>query len=255
MLPVARGAAGGARPSRHLHAGRDHARRCCAKAAAAGARSATIYAAGFGEGGDDEGRRRAARLCATLSRETGLTVVGPNCMGVACGRSRVRDHSGRDAAGARARARSRWSRRAARCAPRSIAPSTSSVSRSRYLVSCGNQIGCTVGDFIDYFADAAGAARHPLLRRVGSPTRSVSSTPRGARARTARRSSRSRSAARMRRAPRRWRIRARSRAAPRCSTRSPRRPAIVRARFARRCDRGGRIPGALRRCRAAAISR
>jgi acetyltransferase len=52
--------------------------------AAAGARSATIYAAGFGEGGDSKGRRLAADLRDALA-ETGLVAVGPNCMGVACG--------------------------------------------------------------------------------------------------------------------------------------------------------------------------
>src|SRR3954468_21902539 len=44
----------------------------------AGARSATIYAAGFGQGGDDEGRRLGAALRATLA-ETGIAAVGPNC--------------------------------------------------------------------------------------------------------------------------------------------------------------------------------
>src|SRR5262252_2056509 len=54
--------------------------------AAAGAQSATLYAAGFGEGGDPEGLALAAKLRDVLA-ETGLTIVGPNCMGVACGKS------------------------------------------------------------------------------------------------------------------------------------------------------------------------
>src|SRR5206468_11747061 len=54
--------------------------------AKAGARSGTLYAAGFGEGGDAEGLRLAADLRALLA-DTGLTIVGPNCMGVACGQS------------------------------------------------------------------------------------------------------------------------------------------------------------------------
>jgi acyl-CoA synthetase (NDP forming) len=54
--------------------------------AAAGARSATFYAAGFGEGSDPHGLALAARLRTAL-RKTGLTIVGPNCMGLACGRS------------------------------------------------------------------------------------------------------------------------------------------------------------------------
>jgi acetyltransferase len=44
-----------------------------------GLRAATIYAAGFGEGGDPEGGARAAELKA-LS-DAGLRICGPNCMG------------------------------------------------------------------------------------------------------------------------------------------------------------------------------
>ena len=51
---------------------------------AAGARSATVYAAGFGEGGDPDGRSLGAQLRDAIAR-TGITVIGPNCMGVACG--------------------------------------------------------------------------------------------------------------------------------------------------------------------------
>src|SRR5262245_26007441 len=56
--------------------------------AAAGAQSATLYAAGFGEGGDQEGLALAAKLRAVLAK-TGLTIVGPNCMGVEIGRAHV----------------------------------------------------------------------------------------------------------------------------------------------------------------------
>ncbi len=59
-----------------------------------------------------------------------------------------------------------------------------------YFASCGGQIGCTVGDFIDYFADQPELKRHPLLHRGASPTPRTSSTPRAARAPTARPSSR-----------------------------------------------------------------
>jgi acetyltransferase len=47
---------------------------------AAGARSATVYAAGFGEGGDPDGRQRGAALRDAIAR-TGIAVVGPTCMG------------------------------------------------------------------------------------------------------------------------------------------------------------------------------
>jgi acyl-CoA synthetase (NDP forming) len=44
-----------------------------------GLRAATIYAAGFGEGGDPEGVARAAEL--TALADGGLRICGPNCMG------------------------------------------------------------------------------------------------------------------------------------------------------------------------------
>ena len=48
--------------------------------AAAGARSATIYAGGFGEGGDEEGKKLGALLKDVIN-ETGLAISGPNCLG------------------------------------------------------------------------------------------------------------------------------------------------------------------------------
>lgn len=48
--------------------------------AAAGARSATVYAGGFGEGGDLEGEKLGLELKAVIE-ETGLAISGPNCLG------------------------------------------------------------------------------------------------------------------------------------------------------------------------------
>ena len=50
------------------------------EAGRAGARSATIFSSGFGEGGDAAGRELGAQLAAAV-RESGLAVSGPNCMG------------------------------------------------------------------------------------------------------------------------------------------------------------------------------
>ncbi len=50
------------------------------EAGKAGARSATIFSSGFGEGGDPEGRALAARLQKAIAR-SGLAVSGPNCLG------------------------------------------------------------------------------------------------------------------------------------------------------------------------------
>src|SRR5205807_137106 len=52
-----------------------------------GARSASLFAAGFGEGGDAAGIDRAARLKDAL-RRSGIAAVGPNCMGLSVVRSK-----------------------------------------------------------------------------------------------------------------------------------------------------------------------
>jgi acyl-CoA synthetase (NDP forming) len=116
----------------------------------AGAQSATLYAAGFGEGGDSEGRALADELRALL-KQTGLTMVGPNCMGVACGRSSfcsIPDETLQELAESPVAIAAQSG---AICASlnRSINELGLKVS---YFASCGGQIGCKVSDFIDYFA-------------------------------------------------------------------------------------------------------
>ena len=56
--------------------------------AAAGARSATVFSAGFGEAFDKEAAARGRELAAVIE-ETGLGVSGPNCMGNVCAKSRL----------------------------------------------------------------------------------------------------------------------------------------------------------------------
>jgi acetate---CoA ligase (ADP-forming) len=117
---------------------------------AAGARSATVYAAGFGEGGDPDGRKRGAQLRAAIDR-TGITVIGPTCMGVACGAanfSTVPDES----------------LQPPMPSPVAIAVQSGAMAtvinraindlglKTGYLASCGSQLGCRISDFIDYFA-------------------------------------------------------------------------------------------------------
>ena len=46
----------------------------------AGARSATIFSSGFGEGGDEEGRKLGAELSAAIE-DAQMAVSGPNCLG------------------------------------------------------------------------------------------------------------------------------------------------------------------------------
>jgi acyl-CoA synthetase (NDP forming) len=50
------------------------------EAAGAGARSATIFASGFGEGGSTEGSELGRRLAEIVAR-TGIALSGPNCLG------------------------------------------------------------------------------------------------------------------------------------------------------------------------------
>ncbi len=118
---------------------------------AAGARSATIFAAGFGEGGGEAGRRLGARLRAALA-ETGIAAVGPNCMGLGCGASRfatIPDETLQELAPSPV---ALVAQSGAMCAQINRVINDLGLQLG-YLASCGSQIGATVGDFIDYLAD------------------------------------------------------------------------------------------------------
>jgi acetyltransferase len=121
------------------------------RGASAGARSATIYAAGFGEGGSPD-RARLARELRSFLNDSGMTAVGPNCMGVGSGKSRfttIPDETLQEfapspiAVVSQSGAMSTSINRAINALGHKVA----------LLVSCGNQIGCTVSDVIDYCAD------------------------------------------------------------------------------------------------------
>ncbi|MGE3247589.1 MAG: acetate--CoA ligase family protein [Beijerinckiaceae bacterium] len=120
---------------------------------ALGVRSATFFAAGFGEGGDETGKARAQRLRGILAG-TSIAVIGPNCMGLAVGASNfatVPDEQ------------------LTPLEPGTVAALTQSgmlvqtVSRGlvdaglklSHLLSCGNQINLSIADFIDHLADDA----------------------------------------------------------------------------------------------------
>ena len=80
--------------------------------AAAGARSATVFSAGFGEGFDDEAAALGRELAAVIE-ETGLAVSGPNCLGNVCAKSRLVTLTEDRPLRRCSAARSRWSARAA----------------------------------------------------------------------------------------------------------------------------------------------
>jgi acyl-CoA synthetase (NDP forming) len=118
--------------------------------ARAGARSATVFSAGFGETGDADGMARRRELADAIAA-TGLAVSGPNCMGNLCGKSRLVTLS---------------DMRSVRVGPGPVAMAgqsggimlfTHSVLEERglgagHLITSGNEVGLTVGDYIAYFA-------------------------------------------------------------------------------------------------------
>lgn len=116
-----------------------------------GARSASLYAAGFGEGGDAAGRDRARRLRQCLTT-FGIAAVGPNCMGLAVGRSKFctfPDEQIEPLVAGRVAALTQ-SGMLAQTFSRGLVDAGLTLA---YLISCGNQTGLTFADYIDYLAD------------------------------------------------------------------------------------------------------
>jgi acetyltransferase len=117
----------------------------------AGAQSATVYAAGFGEGADPQGLARGSELRKVIA-DTGITVVGPVCMGIACGASRfatVPDETLQELAPGPVAV---VVQSGAMCASINRAINDLGL-KVAYLASCGSQLGCRVSDFIAYFAE------------------------------------------------------------------------------------------------------
>ena len=124
-------------------------------AANAGVRAAVVFAAGFGEIGG-EGKARQARLEA-LSKERGFLICGPNCYGV------LNVHG-------------KAPLFASTIPPGFITGSVALISQSgglsttianalmlnrhvglSHIISCGNQSGATLEEYINYFIDDANA--------------------------------------------------------------------------------------------------
>ncbi|MCC6887341.1 MAG: acetate--CoA ligase family protein [Hyphomicrobiales bacterium] len=119
--------------------------------AAAGARSATIFSSGFGEGFDAAAARLGRELAAAIA-ETGLAVSGPNCMGNVCAKSRLvtltedrmlQVKEGPVALVGQSGGMMIFANAALQ--ERGIA--------AEYLITSGNEAGLTAGDYIAYFAD------------------------------------------------------------------------------------------------------
>lgn len=119
--------------------------------AAAGARSATIFSAGFGEGEGGADAALGAELRAALA-DTGLGVSGPNCMGNICAPAQfvtLTEDRELELAGG----------------PVALVGQSGGVMIfmnqaleergvfANYLITSGNEAGLTVADYVAYFAD------------------------------------------------------------------------------------------------------
>ena len=119
--------------------------------AAAGARSATVFSAGFGEGFDDQAAALGRELAAVIA-QTGLGVSGPNCLGNVCARSRLVTltedrrltvQPGPVALVGQSGGMMIFTNQALQ--ERGISPD--------YLITSGNEAGLSVADYIAFFAD------------------------------------------------------------------------------------------------------
>jgi acetate---CoA ligase (ADP-forming) len=119
------------------------------EAHAHGINAAIVLAAGFGEGG--HGHARAARLRSLADR--GMCICGPNCFGLISVKTGFAAYSGPLS-------------RPLRAGPVAIVSQSGGLGANvfaplmtdrelgfSHFVSCGNQIGATVEDYIEYFID------------------------------------------------------------------------------------------------------
>jgi len=120
------------------------------RGAAAGARSATVFSAGFGESFDAEAAARGRELAAMIAK-TGLAVSGPNCMGNICAKSRLvtltEDRELKLRQGPVALV--------GQSGGMMIFTNSALEERgvfAQYLVTSGNEAGLSVGDYIAFFA-------------------------------------------------------------------------------------------------------
>jgi len=119
--------------------------------AAAGARSATVFSAGFGESFDTQAAALGRELAAVIE-ETGLGVSGPNCMGNVCAKSRLvtltEDRPLKLREGPVALV--------GQSGGMMIFANSGLEERgiaAEYLITSGNECGLSAGDYIAFFAD------------------------------------------------------------------------------------------------------
>jgi acetyltransferase len=119
--------------------------------AAAGARSATVFSAGFGESFDSEAAALGRQLTDVI-KQTGLGVSGPNCMGNVCAKSKfvtltedrpLKLREGPVALVGQSGGMMIFSNSALE--DRGIT--------AEYLITSGNELGLSIGDYIAFFAE------------------------------------------------------------------------------------------------------
>ena len=114
-----------------------------------GIRAAIVLAAGFGEGG--HGEARAARLLALTER--GMCICGPNCFGLINVRSGAAAYSGPVPRPLRPGPVALVSQSGGLGASAFAPLMTDRALGFSHFVSCGNQIGTTIEDYIAHFVD------------------------------------------------------------------------------------------------------
>ena len=119
------------------------------EAFAHGIRAAIVLAAGFGEGG--HGEARAARLLALTER--GMCICGPNCFGLINVRSGAAAFSGPIPRPLRPGPVALVSQSGGLGASAFAPLMTDRMLGFSHFVSCGNQIGTTIEDYIAHFVD------------------------------------------------------------------------------------------------------
>ena len=121
------------------------------QAYAHGIRAAIVLSAGFGEGGHRPGQARAQRLRSLADK--GMRICGPNCMGIINVRAATAAFSSQFPQPLRPGPVALVSQSGGLGATAFIPLMADRELGFGYFVSCGNQIGTTIEDYIEYFLD------------------------------------------------------------------------------------------------------
>jgi acetate---CoA ligase (ADP-forming) len=119
--------------------------------AAAGARSATVFSAGFGEAYDIEAAGLGRELAEVIA-QTGLAVSGPNCMGNVCAKSRLVTLTEDRMLQVQEGPVALVGQSGGMMIFANVALQERGIG-AEYLITSGNETGLSAGDYIAYFSD------------------------------------------------------------------------------------------------------